>query len=356
MNQNIEVVFTFDTTGSMYPCLTQVRRTLKETVTKLFREIPNIRIGIIAHGDYCDEGSTYVTKILDFSQNPSEIVSFVDRVQATGGGDSPECYERVLFEARTKLSWTAGKHKVIALIGDDVPHEASYYGNKDKINWRNELGLLLESNINVYGVQALNRSHATHFYEEIALKTKGFHLNLDQFAHVVDMIMAVCYKQVSDEALSSFERQVKDAGRMNRSLDNIFGRLLNRKVSTEFREKNLESVSPGRFQILTVDHDMPIKQFAENEGLTFKPGRGFYEFTKASTIQDYKEVILMDRKSGDLFSGAKARELLGLPKSGTVRVSPEHLHKYIPFVQSTSYNRKLIGGTKFLYEVEDWDR
>jgi hypothetical protein len=25
------------------------------------------------------------------------------------------------------------------------------------------------------------------------------------------------------------------------------------------------------------------------------------------------------------------------------------------FVQSTSYNRKLIGGTKFLYEVEDWD-
>jgi hypothetical protein len=25
-------------------------------------------------------------------------------------------------------------------------------------------------------------------------------------------------------------------------------------------------------------------------------------------------------------------------------------------VQSTSYNRKLIGGTRFLYEVEDWDR
>src|SRR5262249_28631259 len=26
------------------------------------------------------------------------------------------------------------------------------------------------------------------------------------------------------------------------------------------------------------------------------------------------------------------------------------------FVQSTSVNRRLIGGTKFLYEVEDWDR
>ncbi|MDF5714604.1 MAG: hypothetical protein PUP93_12125 [Rhizonema sp. NSF051] len=55
-SSNIEVVFSFDTTGSMYPCLTQVRRKIKETVTRLINEITLIRIGIIAHGDYCDEG------------------------------------------------------------------------------------------------------------------------------------------------------------------------------------------------------------------------------------------------------------------------------------------------------------
>ncbi|GJD17992.1 hypothetical protein RIVM261_029480 [Rivularia sp. IAM M-261] len=59
---SIEVVFSFDTTGSMYPCLTQVRRRIKETVTRLMNELPLIKIGIIAHGDYCDAGSTYVTK------------------------------------------------------------------------------------------------------------------------------------------------------------------------------------------------------------------------------------------------------------------------------------------------------
>ena len=58
----IEVVFSFDTTGSMYPCLTQVRRKIKGTVTRLMKEIPGMRIGIIAHGDYCDARSTYVTK------------------------------------------------------------------------------------------------------------------------------------------------------------------------------------------------------------------------------------------------------------------------------------------------------
>lgn len=31
-------------------------------------------------------------------------------------------------------------------------------------------------------------------------------------------------------------------------------------------------------------------------------------------------------------------------------------HQYVVFVQSTSANRKLVGGSKFLYEVEDWER
>ena len=60
-SSNIEIVFSFDTTGSMYPCLTQVRRKIETTVTRLMNEIPGMRIGIIAHGDYCDAGSTYLT-------------------------------------------------------------------------------------------------------------------------------------------------------------------------------------------------------------------------------------------------------------------------------------------------------
>lgn len=351
---NIEVVFSFDTTGSMYPCLTQTRRSIKETVSKLFREIPNIKIGIIAHGDYCDARSSYVTKHFDLSNDVKAICNFVERVEPTGGGDSPECYELVLNEARTRMSWTSGKHKVLALIGDDVPHGPEHYENTKKINWRNELGLLLEAKINVYGVQALNRSHATAFYSEIAEKTGGFHLCLDQFSQVTDMIMAICYKQAGDDQLKVFEKEIISAGRMSRSTDDMFSRLLKRRRSTEFRESALAAVPPGRFQILEVDEDMPIKEFAEDNGLEFEAGRGFYEFTKTSTIQDYKEIILMDKKSGDLFTGPKVRELLNIPKTGSVKMKPDDLKKYIPFVQSTSYNRKLIGGTRFLYEVSDW--
>jgi hypothetical protein len=355
--ENIEVVFSFDTTGSMYPCLTQVRRTLKENVTRLFREIPNIRIGIIAHGDYCDAGSTYVTKHFDLSDDVRAICRFVDTVEATGGGDSEECYELVLHEARTDISWTSGKSKVLAMIGDDIPHGPTDRQNKKKINWRNELGLLLESGIHVYGVQALNHRHATSFYREIAEKTGGFHLNLDQFSQVTDMIMAICYRQVGEEQLQNFEQEIVRSHRMNRSMERVFNTLLNRSGGrTAFGAADFSAVPAGRFQVMDVDSDTTIKGFVEANGIPYVKGRGFYEFTKSENIQAHKEIVLLDKRTGDMYTGRRARELLGLPEHGTVRIRPTSLEQYTPFVQSTSYTRKLLGRTKFLYEVEGWDR
>ena len=103
---------------------------------------------------------------------------------------------------------------------------------------------------------------------------------------------------------------------------------------------------------MRVDTDQSIRDFVEDNGLTFKKGRGFYQLTKTETIQEYKEIVLRDDHTSDLYSGEKARELLGLPRSGSIRTRPVVPHGYTAFVQSTSYNRKLIGGTEFLYEVD----
>lgn len=353
-SEAIEVVVSFDTTGSMYPCLTQVRREVKETVNRLFKEIPNIRIGVIAHGDYCDAGSTYVTKQFDLSDDSKAICKFVENVGQTGGGDAEECYELVLHQSKS-MSWSAGKSKVLVLMGDDVPHGPNYAQNTKKLDWRNELDLLSEAGIKVYGVQCLNRKHATKFYEEIARKTGGFHLSLDQFANVTDLIMAVCYQQAGDVPLQNFEQEVEKKGGMNRSMHDIFDKLMGRKpTASRMAAADLRAVPPGRFQALRVAKDAAIADFVRENGLDFKIGRGFYEFTKKVTVQAGKEVILMDRKTGDFFSGEKAREMAGIPVGVEARVSPESLDQYVCFIQSTSANRKLLGGTKFLYEVSDW--
>jgi len=350
--ENIEVVFSFDTTGSMYPCLTQVRRTVEQTINRLFAEVPNIRIGITAHGDYCDAGHPYVTKHHEISDNQKSLIKFVREVEATGGGDAPECYELVLHEARS-FNWTRGKSRVLVLIGDDVPHGPDYRENRKKLDWRNEISVLAEMGVNVYGVQALNRKHATPFYEEIARMTGGFRIALDQFAHVTDLILAVSFKQAGAEKLANFEKEVSDKGRMNRALDAMFATLSGRALTTTYGATSLDAVSPGRFQVLEVGKDIDIKGFVLDNGLSFKTGRGFYEFTKRENIQNYKEVVLMDRKTGDMFSGRKAREMIGLPEGTDARLSPTALAQYRVFVQSTSANRKLVGGTGFLYEVED---
>lgn len=60
-----------------------MRRNVADTVKRLQKEIPGIRIAVIAHGDYCDS-YTYVTKILPFTSNVDEIVKFVETVQCTG--------------------------------------------------------------------------------------------------------------------------------------------------------------------------------------------------------------------------------------------------------------------------------
>jgi len=338
----------------MYPCLTQVRRVVEQTVNKLFKDIPNIRIGIIAHGDYCDKNNPYIMKMLDLTQDKTNICRFVQGVEPTYGGDPDECYELVLHEAR-RMKWSAGKTKILVMIGDANPHAPSYRMNEKNLDWRNELDLLTEAGIKVYGVQALNYPGSRKFYEEMATRTGGFHLNLDQFSEVVDLIMGISYKQVGDDKLTEYVDHVTSSGRMSRSLGRMFGTLSGKKVTTAFKPKSADSVNPGRFQVLDVDGDCSIRNFVEDNGLLFQPGKGFYEFTKSVLVQEKKEVVLVHKRTGDMFSGARSRNMLGLPYGERGNVSPrkiDTIKDYTAFIQSTSFNRKLLDGTKFLYEVD----
>jgi hypothetical protein len=116
----------------------------------------------------------------------------------------------------------------------------------------------------------------------------------------------------------------------------------------------LTRVPDGRFQILDVSSDVPISRFVSEHDLVFRVGRGFYEFTKPETIQENKEIVLMERGSGDIYTGAEAREFIGLPYGRRGKVDPGSIGggTYRVFVQSTSANRVLKGNTTFLYEVE----
>lgn len=359
MTTRLDLLITFDTTGSMYPCLAQVRREVASVVKRMFAHVEDLRVAVIAHGDYCDAGSTYVTKTLDFSSDPSTICRFISNVERTGGGDMPECYELVLHESRS-LAWGAGREKILVVLGDDVPHRPDEKQNTKHLDWRNELRLLGEAGVKVYGVHAMSgvRKHSRSFYTEMASITGGLYLSLDQFEYITDLLLGVTAQQAGGDNLQNFEQQLKSSGRMNRSKQQIFdtlsGRTSSSWISAVSESTDLLPVPSGRFQVIPVGtFDIAIKDCVIANGATFNVGRGFYEWTKTEKIQDHKEIILQDRDTGDFFSGDAARKLARLPIGETINSRPPNLSKYRAYVQSTSNNRKLTANTTFLYEVDD---
>ncbi len=365
-----DVVFSFDTTGSMSACIREVRKSIKETINRLFLDIPGIRIGIVAHGDYCDEKQTYLMKSVDITTDKEALINFVTNVGTTGGGDYPEAYEYVLHKVQG-FSWNADTMRALVMIGDAYPHEENPYG----LNWRNEVKELEKMGINIYSVQALCNGPGLSytFYKQMATMTNGYHLFLDQFVYIVDMFMAICYRQQGEEQLVVYEQEViKKNDGMTKSMRKFFDTLLKRKpVDREEKDDapppyvapdddadadddDLRPCPPSKYQVLNVGEDTSIKKFVLANELAFKAGKGFYEFTKAEIIDPKKEIVLMKKDSGELYEGGRARRIAGITTKK--KYKPSDLKDYKIFVQSTSYNRKLIGGTSFLYEAEDYGK
>lgn len=187
-----DIVISFDTTGSMQKCIAAVRKNVSEIVTKLFKEIPGIRIGIVAHGDYCD-GINLMNSV-DLCDDVNLIVDFINKAPNTGGGDLPEAYEYVLREVQ-KFGWRLNAKKSLVMIGDSNPHELESSENKYKIDWKEEVAKLKNMGVTIYSIQALTGEGgaAYYFYDDMAEMTGGQHLFLYNFEDIANILIDICH-------------------------------------------------------------------------------------------------------------------------------------------------------------------
>ena len=198
----VDVVFSFDTTGSMRSVIDSVRNNLAETVDRLYREIEGIRIGIMVHGDYCDFPEMFWK--LELNKDAEVTKTFIKNSKNTSGGDFDECYELVLREAQ-KFEWKA-EVKVLVVIGDANPHEFGYEMPKSRekrmqgfdpllhIDWVKELQQLKSQNITVFACHAKPTEHTKRFYQRIAVETNGFYFPLDDLQAFKDYMVAICLR------------------------------------------------------------------------------------------------------------------------------------------------------------------
>jgi hypothetical protein len=112
--------------------------------------------------------------------------------------------------------------------------------------------------------------------------------------------------------------------------------------------QKLTRLHPGQYRWADVKEKGRIDEFVE--GLTkraYRLGEAFYQLSKPEKVQPGKAIALCDVKTKDVYTGAEARKLLGLPDH-EVKVSPASHPDFLIFVQSGSVNRKLVPGTKLL--------
>jgi len=116
------------------------------------------------------------------------------------------------------------------------------------------------------------------------------------------------------------------------------------------REEGLKSVETSRFKVLQVSKNCTIEEFVLENSLAFKCGRGFYQFTKPEIISYKKEVVIVEKSTGEMFTGQEACDMIGAGSG--IRTPPTTFAKWRVFVQSTSVGRKLVAGTAFLYQTD----
>ena len=119
-------------------------------------------------------------------------------------------------------------------------------------------------------------------------------------------------------------------------------------------KKDLEVLPAGKYSLLPVhpkksnNGKIVIKDFVESwTTKPYVPGASYFQLTKPETIQPYKQVAVLEKSTGKVYSGANARELLGLPDY-EVKVAPASHKNYTIFVQSSSLNRLLVPSTQLL--------
>lgn len=173
----LDMVIAFDTTGSMAAYIEDVRHQVAEMIPRIFKDNEDLRLGIVAFGDYCDMvnrdtfGDAY--QCIPLTDNENDIIKFVRKSKDTSGGDGDEFYELVLKKIIDESPWREDSSKAILLIADADPHEVGYtyrdYVVSNQIDWRIEAKKATDMKIKVDTVSICGRP----WYKELSAMTNG---------------------------------------------------------------------------------------------------------------------------------------------------------------------------------------
>lgn len=222
----LDMVIAFDTTGSMSSYIGAVKDHVTELVPKLFKANPNLRLGIVAFGDYCDMPSKGVFgkayQVLDLTNDEEEIIDFVKKAQNTSGGDGDEFYELVIKKIVEETNWREGSTKAVLLIADCAPHEIGYScGDRvvnNQIDWKEEARKAANKGIK-FDTLTINKMYSD-WYQRLSKMTNGISAPFKSSGKTSQLVEAAAmsrggkmakemYRATMDAVMNSSDEEMK---------------------------------------------------------------------------------------------------------------------------------------------------
>ena len=117
----LDLVLMVDATGSMGDEIAKLKssmRAMSQQISQLPGQ-PDICYGLVA---YRDRGDAFITRTHDFTDDLGAFQGLLARVQASGGGDTPEALNEALHEVVHKLDWRTDAARMVVMVADAPPH------------------------------------------------------------------------------------------------------------------------------------------------------------------------------------------------------------------------------------------
>ena len=209
----LDMVIAFDTTGSMANYIDAVRHEVTELIPRLFRTNPDLRLSVVAFGDYCDMpsanefGDAY--QCIPLTDNENALIKFVKDSKDTSGGDGDEFYELVIKKIVEETNWRENSTKAVLLIADSIPHEVGYsYADiikRNTIDWRQEAIKAAKLGIHFDTLTI----HEVDWYRELSKITDGLCLPFSSSHKTADLVEMSTLARGGDDARVMFSVKAK---------------------------------------------------------------------------------------------------------------------------------------------------
>lgn len=175
----VDIVFVFDTTGSMNEEINGVKNTAISFANQLSDKGRDFRLGLVSFGD---EILAVRKNDRTLTDDAEEFKRWIGTLVADGGGDDPEI---ALDGVQTgmEMNFREGSQKVLILITDAPPHERGDGTTFSSVVPQEQIKQAVDSGFTVYAV-AFDHTH----FRNLATQTHGHFYDLNGSTNFTDII------------------------------------------------------------------------------------------------------------------------------------------------------------------------